>query len=331
MILNSRRRVLALLFAAGATTRLSGLPRAFAQETPNGAQDPEKPEQPEKPDCFASQDFGPWRAQATNKQTGARLRELTFSTGRTCNLSGDLEVNGRYDARLNLYGDPETQALPKEELVKPENRIIVKGADGKVAVDEPLCGNCTDIYEGNVSIVLPLSTAPLLRDGASVEIIIKLGGKEECSLKFETKQLHDALAWAEEKRDELAKDRDNDKCAAPDECFITSACCDVLGLADDCFELRSLRAYRDDVLAKEPEGAEAIALYYDLAPVILRAMPYARRNEILSVIYLRYVLPAALLARIGLSGLARRLYTTMMHRLARDFAPLSASALGENR
>ena len=60
-------------------------------------------------------------------------------------------------------------------------------------------------------------------------------------------------------------------------------------------------------------------------------MPDARRNRILSVIYLRYVLPAALLARMGVSGLARRLYSAMMHRLARDFAPLSAAALGENR
>ena len=331
MILNSRRRVLALLLAAGASTRLSGPPRAFAQEAPDGAQETGTPQQPEKPDCFASKDFGAWRAQATNKQTGARLKDLSFSTGNTCSLSGDLEVNGRYDARLNLYGDPEKQALPKEELVKPENRIIVKGEDGKIAVDEPLCGNCTDIYEGNVSLVLPLATAPLLRDGASVEIAIKFGYKEECSSKFETKELHDALAWAADKRDELAKDRDNDKCAAPDECFITSACCDVLGLADNCFELRSLRAYRDDVLAKEPGGAEAIALYYDLAPVILRAMPDARRNRILSVIYLRYVLPAALLARMGVSGLARRLYSAMMHRLARDFAPLSAAALGEKR
>ena len=326
MILNSRRRVLALLLAAGASIRLSGVPRAFAQDTPD-----DRTEQPEKPDCFASQDFGSWRAQATNKQTGARLKDLNFSTGRTCSLSGDLEVNDRYDARLNLYGDPEEQALPKEELVKPENRIIVKGADSKVAVDEPLCGNCTDIYEGNVSIVLPLATAPLLRDGASVEIAIKLGDKEECTSKFATKELHDALAWATDKRDELAKDRDNDKCAAPDECFITSACCDLLGLADDCFELRSLRAYRDDVLAKERDGADAIALYYDLAPVILRAMPAARRDRILSVIYLRYVLPAALFARIGLSGLARWLYTAMMHRLARDFAPFGASTLGENR
>ena len=331
MILNSRRRVLALLLAAGASTRLSGVPRAFAQGTPDGAQETDTPQQPEKPDCFASQDFGSWRAQATNKQTGARLKDLSFSSGSTCSLSGDLEVNGRYDARLNLYGDPEKQALPKEELVKPANRIIVKGEDGKIAVDEPLCGNCTDIYEGNVSIVLPLATAPLLRDGTSVEISIKLGDKEECTSKFETKELHDALAWAADKRDELAKDRDNDKCTAPDECFITSACCDVLGLADDCFELRSLRAYRDNVLAKEPGGAKAIALYYDMAPAILRAMPDARRNRILSVIYLRYVLPAALLARIGCTGFARRLYTAMMQRLARDFAPLGASTLGENR
>ena len=326
MILNSRRRVLALLLAAGAGARLPTLPRAFAAE-----EQKEDPEQPEKPDCFASQTFGKWKAQATNKDTGARLSEVAFSSTNACSLSADLEVSGKYDARLTVYGDPETNPLPKEFLIKPENRLLVAGDGGKVVVDEALCGNCTDIYEGNVSIVLPLATAPLLRDGQSAEFTIKLGDKEQCSFKVDTDPLHKALAWADEKRTELAKDRDNDTCAALDDCLITSACCEVLGLSDDCFELRSLRAYRDRVLASMPGGAADIALYYEIAPQILCAMPSATRHARLSSAYLLYILPAAVAARLGLPTLAHRLYRAMMRRLAREFAPRLVPALGENR
>ena len=325
MILNSRRRVLALLLAAGAGARLPTLPSAIA------AEEQADPEQPEKPDCFASQAFGKWKAQATNKETGARFSEVAFSSTTACSLSADLEVSGRYDARLTIYGDPETNKLPKEFLIKPENRLLVAGDDGKVVVDVALCGNCTDIYEGNVSIVLPLATAPLLRDGKSAEFTVKLGDKEQCSFKVDTDPLHQALAWADEKRTELAKDRDDDKCAALDDCFITSACCEVLGLSDDCFELRSLRAYRDHVLASTPGGAGDIALYYQIAPVILRAMPKATRHQRLGAAYLLYILPAAVLARLGLPTLVHRLYRAMMQRLARELAPSLMPALGENR
>ena len=325
MILNSRRRALALLLAAGAWARFPSLSHA------GGAETAEDPEEPEKPDCFATQDFGKWRAQATNKDTGARLTEVQFSSTNTCSLSGDLEVSGRYDARLTIYGDPDQIQLPKEFLIKPENRLLVTGDDGKVAVDEPLCGNCTDIYEGNVSIVLPLATAPLLRDGKSVEITVKLGDNEQCSFKVETDPLHKALAWADDKRIELAKDRDDDKCAALDDCFITSACCEVLGLGDDCFELRSLRDYRDRVLVRTPGGAADIALYYALAPEILRAMPAEIRRARLSAVYLRYILPAAIAASLGLPTLAHRLYRAMMRDLAKDFAPVHRTAAGTNR
>ncbi|MGI8725010.1 MAG: CFI-box-CTERM domain-containing protein [Methyloceanibacter sp.] len=324
MILNSRRRVLALLLAAGAGARLPALPSAFA------AEEQPDPEQPEKPDCFASQAFGKWKAQATNKETGARFSEVAFSSTNACSLSADLEVSGKYDARLTIYGDPETNPLPKEFLIKPEHRLLVASDDGKIVVDVALCGNCTDIYEGNVSIVLPLATAPLLRDGKSAEFTIKLGD-EQCSFKVDTDPLHKALSWAEEKRTELAKDRDNDKCAALDDCFITSACCEVLGLSDDCFELRSLRAYRDQVLASTPGGAADIALYYRIAPEILRAMPSATRHARLGAVYLLYILPAAVAARLGLPTLAHRIYRAMMQRLAREFAPLLMPALGGNR
>ena len=111
------------------------------------------------------------------------------------------------------------------------------------------------------------------------------------------------------------------KCEPPEGCFITTACCETLGLADDCFELRTLRRYRDEVLAKAPGGAREIAAYYRLAPQILARLPNDARGTILGSVYARYILPASLATALGLNALAHRLYVRMLDELVRDFMP----------
>ena len=44
-------------------------------------------------------------------------------------------------------------------------------------------------------------------------------------------------------------------------CFLTTAVCEYLGKADDCEELTTLRAYRDEWLAKQSGGVELIEEY----------------------------------------------------------------------
>jgi hypothetical protein len=188
-------------------------------------------------------------------------------------------------------------------------------------VEEPLCGNCTDIFDDKVSIVLPLAVSPLFREEKSIEMAVKLDGKQDCSFKLNCETLRAGLAWASERQEALKKRLQEDKCTPPEGCFITSACCEVLGLGDDCFELRALRRYRDEVLAKRPGGPAAIAAYYELAPLILARLPQEARKTRLRSVYARYVLPAALAAHLGLNALAYRLYRRMLDGLACDFAP----------
>ena len=95
----------------------------------------------------------------------------------------------------------------------------------------------------------------------------------------------------------------------------------MLGLDDDCFELRSLRRYRDRVLAARPGGEADIALYYALAPLILARLPEQSRTARLVLLYARFILPAALAAHLGFDARAYRLYRKMVEELARDFAP----------
>ena len=314
IVLNTRRRALGLLLAAAAGLRVfSSVPRAFAVKT----------------DCFDSKAFGPWKGQATDSQAGARINQVKFENPDSCDLRADVQVAASFDSKLVVYGDRDKIKLPKKFLIDPANRLIVRAEDGKEAVNEPLCGNCTDIFDNKVSIVLPLAASSLFREGASVEIAVKLGDKEECRVKLDCESLRKALTWAEQREGELAQQFADEKCTPPEGgCFITSACCEVLGLDEDCFELRALRRYRDTVLAKGPGGEAAIAVYYELAPLILRALPDAARAPRLRSVYARFILPSALAARFGLNALAYRLYVRMLEELARDLAPEHAEKTG---
>lgn len=301
MMLHTRRRALGLLLAAGAALRPPAMPRALAA----------------KKDCFESKAFGPWKAQATDSQAGARINEVQF-IGACDDLRVEIQIAASYDGKLVVYGDAENMPLPRKFLKNPENRLIIRDETGKEAVNEPLCGNCTDIFDDKVSIVLPLATAPFFRDAKSCEIAIKLVDKDECRFKVDCESLRPALAWASEQKEALAALAADQKCEPPEGCFITTACCETLGLADDCFELRTLRRYRDEVLAKRPGGRDEIAAYYRLAPSILARLPVEARERRLRSLYARYILPASLAAKLGLDALAYRLYVRMLNELVRD-------------
>lgn len=302
---NTRRRALGLILAAGLGLRLPIVPRARAAEK----------------DCFDSKPFGPWKGLATDTQAGARINQVQFDNDEGCDLHADVQVATSYDAKIVLYGDRDQIKLPKKFLIDPANRLIVKTADGKEAVNEALCGNCTDIFDNKVSVVLPLATAPLFRESATIEIVVKLGDKEECHLKLDCESLRKALDWAAQRQTELAQISADQKCTSPEGgCFITTACCETLGLYDDCFELAVLRRYRDQVLAKRPGGKADIARYYELAPLILARIPERTRRARLLLLYARFILPASLAAHLGLNALAYRLYRQMLEGLARDFA-----------
>jgi hypothetical protein len=312
MLLNTRRRMLGLLAAAiGGSSLASIVPRAFAADTPA-----------KTPECFELKPFGAWKGVATNTQAGARIGQIDFADPDTCDLRGEIQVAESYDAKLILYGDPEGTRLPKDFLIKPENRLIAKNDDGTTTVDQPLCGVCTDIRDDKVSIVLPLSTGALFRVAKSVEMTVKLGDAMACSFTLNCEDLRQALDWAVEKKEALAKSFDDDKCTPPAKgCFLTTACCEMLGLPDDCFELRMLRRYRDETLANMQGGSAAIAAYYLVAPSVLDRLRQEERASRLLSVYARFILPSAIAARLGLNQLAYRLYARMMDELARDFTP----------
>jgi hypothetical protein len=110
-----------------------------------------------------------------------------------------------------------------------------------------------------------------------------------------------------------------DMCSRSSEgCYLTTAAVGVVGLPDDCWELATLRAFRDEVLAKTNQGRALIADYYALAPCIVAAID--RRPDAPRIWRKTWglgIVPAALCAHLGLNRVAVHLYKSMTRRLQR--------------
>lgn len=109
--------------------------------------------------------------------------------------------------------------------------------------------------------------------------------------------------------------------AAGEECFLTTACCEALGLADDCFELRTLRRFRDRVMLASEEGTQEVRVYYALAPAIARALSRPENRGRARDLYYRFILPCTVLVRLGCTAQARALYRRMVVDLSRSLTP----------
>lgn len=69
-------------------------------------------------------------------------------------------------------------------------------------------------------------------------------------------------------------------------CFLTTACVSHMGLPDDCHELTTLRAFRDEYVALLPDGTSILSEYYQTAPVIVsKIQAHPNRDIILSEIF----------------------------------------------
>ncbi|HIV51861.1 MAG TPA: hypothetical protein H9748_00005, partial [Candidatus Mediterraneibacter norwichensis] len=75
-------------------------------------------------------------------------------------------------------------------------------------------------------------------------------------------------------------------------CYITTAVCRSLGRPDDCYELNTLRDYRDSYLLSTDEGREIVQEYYNIAPTIVKRIDKkAEADEIYENIWKTYLSP----------------------------------------
>ena len=95
-----------------------------------------------------------------------------------------------------------------------------------------------------------------------------------------------AYYWDDDSCRYYDEDEDRLRGESSSPCFLTTACCEYKGLADDCEELTILRKFRDEYLMPTEEGKALVEEYYNIAPGIVdKIMKNEAKAEILEVIY----------------------------------------------
>lgn len=103
-------------------------------------------------------------------------------------------------------------------------------------------------------------------------------------------------------------------------CYVTTAVCRGLGKPDDCYELRLLRGYRDDYLARTPEGRALIHEYYDIAPTIVKRLERdANAPARYRQIWEQYVRPCVEEIEAGENEACRARYVEMVTWLRQEY------------
>ena len=129
--------------------------------------------------------------------------------------------------------------------------------------------------------------------------------------------------WSEEgraknERDNEAYDAGHDSTSSQKSggCFLTTACVEAAGLPDNCKELTVLRQFRDEFIAKLPDGPALIRDYYTMAPgIIARINTAPSKADILAGILVD-VRKAVGLIEKGKNGAALNLYRRMTERVS---------------
>lgn len=105
-------------------------------------------------------------------------------------------------------------------------------------------------------------------------------------------------------------------------CYLTSACCEFKGLADNCHELTTMRNFRDTYLKAQPYGEALIAAYYQDAPLIVKYIDSSPdKADIYADIYAQISRIVSLVEN-GEKETAIIHYMNLVYSLYREAAPL---------
>ncbi len=121
---------------------------------------------------------------------------------------------------------------------------------------------------------------------------VKNEGASRAFRVFDTKDeaLKEALSYARETGGSvIVHGRDNkiQRIITPKEiekggdCFLTTACVNYFKFDDNCFELETLRNFRDKKLSQTPEGQNLIKQYNQIAPIIVNEIKNDSQKDII--------------------------------------------------
>ena len=102
-------------------------------------------------------------------------------------------------------------------------------------------------------------------------------------------------------------------------CFLTTACVHYYGLADDGYELNTLRQYRDTYLASSVSGKKMIKTYYEISPRIVRLIEKdTNKKSVYAYIYSEVKFSCAAI-ELKEFELARKIYSSMVKTLQKKY------------
>ena len=105
-------------------------------------------------------------------------------------------------------------------------------------------------------------------------------------------------------------------------CYLTTACTENKGLPDDCYELETMRGFRDNFLLKNKEGIAIVDEYYKIAPAIVSSIQSSQNKDYyLNFIYDNLVVNTISLVNDKKYELAQEFYTQFTKELHRTFLP----------
>lgn len=103
-------------------------------------------------------------------------------------------------------------------------------------------------------------------------------------------------------------------------CYVTTAVCKSLHKPDHCYELETLRHYRDEYLMHEEGGRELVEKYYDIAPTIVRRIDKnANADEKYRYIWENYLKPCITAIENGELAECRETYIDMVEELQNEY------------
>ncbi|MGN1167632.1 MAG: CFI-box-CTERM domain-containing protein [Lachnospiraceae bacterium] len=99
-------------------------------------------------------------------------------------------------------------------------------------------------------------------------------------------------------------------------CYITTAVCESQSKPDDCYELNTLRGYRDGYLMQTEQGRQLVEEYYDVAPALVMCIDMQKDSEkIYDNIYKEYLIPCLECIENNRMDECRERYVSMVHDL----------------
>jgi hypothetical protein len=323
----SRRRLLALLGPAMVLARPAFGQQAAPLERPAGM-----PDDPREP---ANYDVGVWHIVSIANNSTAfippeRAAVSSWSAGDAgATKGGSAELVLDYSSIDGLY----TRSILKVSANPGQFAAVASGVPTRILADDRLLAG----FEASSQDSFDLTQwfGPQLegmRDIARLTVLMTIDGEEHAVYDVDLSQTAEALdqmrlvpnyfyyVLSGQFQEDAHKQLQDPGTATPS-CFLTTACCELIGLRDDCFELSALRRFRDGVMLPTPEGRADVARYYALAPLILAKLRRAGGEAELLRLYRSHILPSAILARLGLRTLPWRLYSAMMRRLEARYLP----------